>query len=441
MLLRCLLALSLAPLAIAQPGPSPERARQAIDMLMEGKYAELVEWFTPTMRQGFNEEVLRTKVGPALKAMGAVHEIGAPQTMPAGDNTVYAFPARLANMSLIVNVTLDKEGKVAGLLMQPAGGMRPPGAPPRAHPSYSKPDSFAPRDVTFGVDDWKLPGTLTVPKGEGPFPAAVLVHGSGPQDRNESVGGTQVFRDLAEGLSSSGIVVLRYDKRTRAHAARLAAAKNITVKEETVDDAVAAVEYLSTLPEVDAKRIFLVGHSLGGYVAPMAATRQKKLAGIAIMAGNTRPLEDLVAEQIQSLLPMQIPDKEKAQQQIDAILKTVADLKKLDKGAESSLTLIGMPAHYLLDLRGYDPPAEARKLGRPVLVLQGERDYQVTMDDFAGWQKGLEGHKPATLKSYPGLNHLFVEGQGKSTPFEYQKAGNVAAEVVSDLANWIRAGK
>jgi dienelactone hydrolase len=437
MALRFLPLLILTTFCAAQIPASADRARQALDLLMEGNYAGLVERFTPEMQQNLNEEVLRTKVGPALKAMGAVQEIGAPQVSPVGDNTLYAFPARLANMSLVVNVTLDKEGKVAGLLMQPAGGMRPPGATPRAQPPYVKPEAFTAAEVSFGLDDWKLPGTLTMPKGEGPFPAVLLVHGSGPQDRNEAVGGTQVFRDLAEGLSSSGIAVLRYDKRTRVHAARLGSLARFTVREETVDDAVAAVDFLSSHDGIDPKRIYVAGHSLGGYLAPMIAARQKKLAGIVALAANTRPLEYLVVEQVEYLVPMQVADKEKAAAQIEAIRSQVSELKKLDKGSESKLQVLGMPAHYLLDLRGYEPASEARKLGIRILVLQGERDYQVTMEDFAGWRKALDGHRPATLRSYPALNHLFVEGQGKSTPFEYQRAANVSAEVVGDVAAWI----
>jgi hypothetical protein len=300
---------------------------------------------------------------------------------------------------------------------------------------------FQEREVSFGLPDWQLPGTLAIPKQDGRSPAVVLVHGSGPQDRDETVGGMRMFRDLAEGLASRGIVALRYDKRTRVHAARVAADPKLTVRQETVDDAVAAAGFLAAQPEVDPKRMFVVGHSLGAYVAPRIAAHYKTLAGIVVMAGNTRPLEDLVVEQLQYVLPLQIPDAEKAKAAIDAVRKQVAELKALEPGVGSKLVILGMPAHYLVDLRGYDPAAEARKLGLPVLVLQGERDYQVTMQDFAAWRKALDGHKLATLKSYPSLNHLFVEGQGKSTPFEYQKPGHVAAAVIEDIAAWIQASK
>jgi dienelactone hydrolase len=436
-LYRCFLAFG----ALLLGQPSPERARAIVDLLLAGKYTELSGRFTPKMKEMLPEEVLRTKVGPALKAFGAVENIETPQTMAAGDNTLYSFPVRLSNMPLNVNVTLDKEGNVAGLFMQPRGGF--PGASPQwQRPPYSKPDSFNEREVSFGLDGWKLPGTLTVPKSTGPHPGVVLVHGSGPHDRDESVGPNKTFRDLAEGLASRGIAVLRYDKRTRVHAARVAIDKKLTVREETVDDAVAAAQFLAAQAEMDPKRIFVLGHSQGGYLAPRIARQYGKLAGYIVLAGNTRPLEDLIVEQTDYLAPMQVSDPEKARQQIEAIRKQVDELKKLKPGVETSVTFLGIPAHYWLDLRGYDPAAEARNLGLPLLVLQGERDYQVTMTDFAGWKKTLDGRSFLTSKSYATLNHLFIPGEGKSKPADYMQPGrHVEGQVIDDIAQWVAARK
>ena len=207
---------------------------------------------------------------------------------------MYIFPVQLANLPINVNVTLDKAGKVEGLFMQPRGGF--PGAvAPAQRPPYSKPDSFTEREVSFGAEGWKLPGTLSVPKGEGPFAAVVLVHGSGPHDRDQTIGPNKIFRDLAEGLASKGVAVLRYEKRTKVHGAKLIEVKTITVREEAIDDAVAAAALLASQPEVNPSA-WSCRHSLGGYLAPRSPT-VGKLAGYISMAGNTRPLEDLVVEQ------------------------------------------------------------------------------------------------------------------------------------------------
>ena len=99
---------------------------------------------------------------------------------------------------------------------------------------------------------------------------------------------------------------------------------------------------------------------------------------------------------------------------------------------------MGTPAAYWLDLKGYDPSAHAKKLGIPMLILQGERDYQVTMKDFALWKAAVGSNKGVVMKTYPALNHLFVAGEGKSLPAEYSKPGHVAPEVVEDIAKFVK---
>jgi hypothetical protein len=300
-------------------------------------------------------------------------------------------------------------------------------------PAYSKPDSFRERDVTVGNDEWKLPGTLTVPVGKGPFPAIALVHGSGPNDRDETVGQTKVFKDLAEGLASRGIVVLRYEKRTRQYAAKTAAMERFTVNEETVDDAVQALATLRAQPEVDAKRVFLLGHSLGGNLAPRIAEADAKLAGLVLLAANARPLAEALLDQAEYLgaTPADLQALRAQAAKLKALEPADADAPPLHIGP------ISAPASYWLDLNAYDPAATAKRLTIPMLILQGERDYQVTMKDLAVWKSALGSRKNVTLRSYPALNHLFVAGEGKSLPAEYNKPGHVAPEVVDDVAKFL----
>src|SRR5205085_1721112 len=149
--------------------------------------------------------------------------------------------------------------------------------------------------------DWKLGGTLTMPNGSGPFPGVVLVHGSGPNDRDETVGGTKMFKDVAEGLASRGIAVVRYDKRTKVYGPRVAALKTFTLHDEAVEDALKAAALLRTQSGIDAKRVFILGHSLGAYAAPRIGAEDPQIAGLILMAGNARHIEDLVVEQVQTL--------------------------------------------------------------------------------------------------------------------------------------------
>jgi hypothetical protein len=315
----------------------------------------------------------------------------------------------------------------AGLV---AGFFQLPGSVNWQRPEYSQPAAFKERDVTVGDGEWKLPGTLSVPVGAGPFPAVVLVHGSGPNDRDETVGGVKMFKDLAEGLASRGIVVLRYEKRTLLYRARIGSIANFTVQEEVVDDAVKAVALLRSLAEVNGSRVFVIGHSLGAYVAPRIAEQDGKLAGIVLMAGNVRPLEDLLVEQVEY---MGIKGD-----QLDRAKALQVKVKKLDPGDEDSPALGGLPVSYWVDLKDYDPAAAARKLAIPLLILQGERDYQVTMTDFALWKTAVGSAKGVVMKSYPSLNHLFVAGEGKSLPAEYSKPGHVAPAVIDDIAKFVK---
>jgi dienelactone hydrolase len=275
-----------------------------------------------------------------------------------------------------------------------------------------------------------LPGTLTVPNGNGPFAAIVLVQDSGPHDRDETIGGTKIFKDLAEGLASRGIAVLRYEKRTKQFSARMAGMGATTVAEETIDDAVAGAAFLRTQKEVDPARVYVAGHGLGAFVAPRIAEDDGKLAGVIYLAGNVRPLEDLMVERSEY---QGVTGK-----QLDTIKQLAARIKGIEPGDGDAPPILGMKASYLLDLKGYDPSVVARKLTIPMLILQGERDYQVTMKDFALWKTALGARKEVTLRSFPALNHLFVAGEGKSTEAEYRKPGHVAPEVIDEIARFAK---
>ncbi len=170
-------------------------------------------------------------------------------------------------------------------------------------PSYVDTSAFTESEVTVGSGEWALPGTLSMPVGEGPFPAVVLVHGSGPNNRDEGFGPVSPFKDLAWGLASRGIAVLRYDKRTLVYQAELAAGGgDLTIEDETIDDAAAAVELLLNTEGIDPQAVFVLGHSLGGMVIPRIAAAAPDARGFIVLAGPARPMEDLILEQTEYIL-------------------------------------------------------------------------------------------------------------------------------------------
>jgi dienelactone hydrolase len=305
------------------------------------------------------------------------------------------------------------------------------------------PSAFDETEVRVGAAPWELPGTLSMPEGDGPFPAVVLLAGSGPQDRDETIGPNAPLRDLAHGLASAGIAVLRYDKRTLVHGPAMAAdPETITVREETVDDAVAAVDRLRATPGIDPDRVFVVGHSLGGFLAPRVAARAgERVAGIGMLAANTRPLEDVILAQYEYLASEEGGADPQAVRALPAIREQVARVKapQLAPDTPASSLPLGIPPAYWLDLRTYDPAATATGLEIPMLVVQGGRDYQVPASELDGWRAALRGRDDVTIREYPALNHLLMEGTGPSRPAEYARPGHVASELVEDLAAWVRA--
>lgn len=294
------------------------------------------------------------------------------------------------------------------------------------------------REVTLGASPG-LPGTLLLPPGTRQVAAVVLVHGSGPHDRDETVGGVKPFRDLAWGLAARGIAVLRYEKRTRV-APFSFIGRRFTVDDETVRDAVAAAALLREEPRIDPRRIVVAGHSLGGMMAPRIAAADGRLAGIVILAGaTTRSLGEMIDDQFAYLASLPGADTATLGASRRGFAAVHARVRSLTPADTVDATPIGgAPASYWYDLQHYDMAAALRPLDLPVLLLQGGRDYQVTSADLDRFLAALGPRRHLTVKRYPALDHLFVAGEGPSSPQGYERGGFVQVEVIDDIAGWVK---
>jgi dienelactone hydrolase len=413
--------------------------RAFIEALARGDWAGAQAMEDPVMAAAAPAAQLEQIAQSLVAQYGAYQSIGSVATTTQAAGTVAAVPVTFASATVTLNVSISNSGQVVGLHVGQVAA-----APSSSPAAYVNPDAYDETQVTVGSAPWALPGTLTMPRGPGPFPGVVLVAGSGPQDRDETFGVNKPFRDLAWGLASAGIAVLRYDKRTFVYRAQLGAqlSTTITVREETTDDAIAAIAVLRATPKVDPARVLLIGHSLGAYLAPrIAAEASDALDGIAMLEANSTPLAPLILIQSEYLASLQGSPDPSMQDQLAALRAAVAlaESPSLSPSTPSAELPLGIPASYWLDLRSYDPLATAAALDLPMFLSQGGRDYQVPPSELQGWEQALAGRTNVTVRTYPAMDHLLLDGSGQPTPAEYGVPGHVDAQLVLDLAAWISA--
>jgi dienelactone hydrolase len=411
----CALGVALAGFTgRAQENPAIDHAKRVLDLIQHEKFDEVAQEFNAQVAAALSPSQMRDVWATVRRQVGTFTSvIGQRVVTPSAGVTAVVLGCQFEKTTLNVIVAFDAENKIAGLRFTPraATATEESAAPPAS-------SRFKEEPVTVGAGEWALPGTLSMPVG--PIAAAiVLVHGSGPGDRDETVGANKPFRDLAWGLADRGIAVLRYEKRTRRYPDKLAGNPHFTVREETIEDALAAAALLRAHDRIDPKRVFLLGHSLGGTLAPRIATEDRSLAGLVILAGATRPLLDAARAQLTYLATLNPP----------GAIHPDEEVQRLRSRA---------PESYWKDFDAYKPAQTAATLTIPMLILQGERDYQVTLEDLQGWRDALERHAGVTIKTYPTLNHLFLSGVGKSTPFEYDQAGHIPDFVFEDIAGWLK---
>ncbi|MER7849039.1 alpha/beta fold hydrolase [Kitasatospora sp. NPDC096077] len=408
-----------------------EAARAFAAHLRAERFAEAVELFAPPLRAAVPAGTLRLAWSTEVDGRGGVTAVGEPVAEPDGEPVRVRIAVGCADGGFTVVTSVGADGLLHGLRLDPGegGGWQPP--------PYADPARFTETEVLLGDGPLAVPGTLTLPVGPGPWPAVVLLSGGGAFDRDESSGPNKPLKDLAWGLATGRIAVLRFDKPTFVHPQRLPA--GFTMADEYLPPALAALALLRARPEIDPDRVHLVGHSMGGKVAPrIAAAAEPPVAGLVLLAADAQPMHEAavrVARYLAELMPG--PQTEQLAEATARQAATVAGPGLTPDTPAESLPF-GLSAAYWLDLRGYDQVATAAGLALPMLILQGGRDYQVTVeDDLTRWRHGLGDRPGVTVRIHPEADHLFFPGSGPATPAEYARPGHVAAEVVAEVAGWV----
>lgn len=352
--------------------------------------------------------------------------------------TAIAFVVTVNGTSkVLVDLAVDAHGLISGLHLGPVTAP----APTTTTPS---PGAAGVRQVAVAVGSPPLKGTLTLPSGKGPFPAVVLVAGSGPEDQDETVGADHPFLDIALGLAERGVATLRYDKRTFEYPKSIDP-RTFTPTDEYLPDALSAIRVLRHEPAIDARSIFVLGHSQGGTYAPLIAEHAPFLAGVILLAAGTETLGQALLRQVryEATLPGAVGAQAKAElPQVTQIAAQIGSVVRLEKDSPTTVLFGGVgPAYYLSSLR-YNEVATARSIPQRLLLLQGDRDYQVTVtNDLDVWLRGLAGRKGVTVVQFPHADHLFIDGAGRPTPLDYDRPGHVDPKVMATIATWVKQGR
>lgn len=419
-------------------------ALAVIDMFEDGRFEDAEARFA---------QRLRAVVPAAAVAQNWRDEVGDRRILERGevalktrpDGLVTAtVPLELADAGrLNILMSMDDTGQLHGLRFAAPEGTD------WQMPDYVARRRFREYEVVVDGGPASVSGTMTLPHGLARIrnrrrrwgrgvPGVVLLGGGGPFDRDGTAGPNKPLKDLAWGLASHGIAVVRFDKVTFTRADEMNA-RGFTLADEYVPHAAKAVEMLAARRGVDPKRIFVLGHSAGGKVAPRVAEAAPSVAGLVILAGDAAPMHESavrVARHVAALNPG--PEADAALAEFEETAASAAD-PELDPKTPADRLPFGLPAAFWLGLRTYDQVGTAAALQKPMFFAQGGRDYQVTAEhDLALWKAGLRGRQDVEFHEYRADDHLFFPGSEPATPASYQVAQHVDAELIADIAAWIR---
>ena len=416
------------------------QAEADCDALLAGDFAAVAARFDENMAAVLDADGLEQSWSAVAPLLGEYLGRGEVELVAQDGYTVAVLQAHFANSNLKVQIAYDDAGRIGGMQMQPVA--------PDTSDVAEETGPWTEVELTVEADPaYPLGATLCLPEGGDAAlpPVVVLVQGSGSSDRNEAILQNAPFRDVAHGLAELGVATLRYDKRTFIYPECAGdTGMDIDIRGEMLDDVNAAIELMRADERVDSERIFVLGHSLGGMMVPAIAAENSDLAGAISMAGSLRRLWEIVYDQNQEAIAaydaVELPEAQRAvlDEQVAQIEADMETFRAGIDGLSDDATLLGVPVRYWRSLEEYAGEHFIDELDLPLLILQGDADFQVYADvDYPLWQEALAGRENVTFCLYEGLNHLMMPTQGLRDTTEYVTPSHVREDVIADIAGFV----
>ncbi len=428
-------------------------AQKAVSHLQKGNYSALLKSCSEEFRRQIDANAMSNLMAQVSTQFGPLKSIALMQQQTAQGMEQFSYKALFEKDSLLL--TLAVKGKtIMGLFLKPLEPVNT-----YRKPAYGSGFQLSQKEFTHGVPGYPLDGQLMWPArfDETRLPVCILIHGSGPSDMDESIGPNKVFMDLALGLCKYGIGSLRYNKRTFQHRG-IFKDGIITLREETIDDVLAMVDYARKQNWVDTNRIYLVGHSQGAIAAPSIMARDPRIAGVVLLCGSAEPLTAILRYQLGWLDSMQrgkvLSTTRESQQLLDSFR-----MQDWLRAQDAKRLVMGAPLSWWVEVDTVFKPEYLHLRGKRSLVINADKDYQIPPAFFASLQAacaagvieedtlsdpnylsiGRSMVSRCQARIYPELNHLMMVSDGTMKPSEYRRTGmHVDEQLIRDVADWLK---
>ena len=400
--------------------------------LSKHKYRKVHKRFDANMKSKVSKKQLEELWVQMESMAGSLNTVEEIKTTNIDGGIRQTAVLKFTNSALKLSLSENKNGKIAGLFISQLGYQEP---------KYAEGLGVGKKYINFTSHSFNISGELVIPLDCKNCPVVIFVHGSGPNDKDETIGPNKVFYDLAMGLASKGIASYRYDKRSKLYPETTK--DQFDLYDETINDAISAFKTLKTDTSLQFGKYVMLGHSLGAYAMPLIAdSLGEDLSGAILFSANARKLEDLIEYQMEYLTNFD-GELTSAEQKIIKENTERAENIRTDNftyETSSENLLAYWPGTFWKGIASYNPVATIKNNRiTPFYILQGEKDYQITMTDFEIWRAEVGAQTNVTMMSYPGLTHLFTPTTSeKSGPNDYFLPNNVDFKVIFDIADWVR---